>query len=76
MQPSRAPPPVPAHLALSLAQLLIKSGADVNANTKLRGSPLHAAAQHGTGRAVAALLDRCGVRGAGLACLLPISKRV
>lgn len=41
-------------------QALVKAGADVNAVTKLRGSPLHAAAQHGTGHAVAALLKRCG----------------
>lgn len=38
--------------------MLLKAGADVNAVTKLRGSPLHAAATHATGRAVQALLDR------------------
>lgn len=39
--------------------MLLAKGADVNAVTKLRGSPLHSAAVHGTGHAVKVLLDRC-----------------
>ena len=38
-------------------QVLLARGADVNAVTKLRGSPLHTAAQRGTGQAVQALLE-------------------
>ncbi|KAL4436850.1 hypothetical protein ABPG75_003989 [Micractinium tetrahymenae] len=38
-------------------KVLIKAGADVNAVSKLRGSALHAAAAHKSGRSVQALLD-------------------
>lgn len=42
----------------SSLQVLLQNGADVNAVTKLRGSPLHAAAMHSTGVSVRVLLDR------------------
>lgn len=41
----------------ALCQALLKEGADVNAVTKLRGSPLHAAAMHGSPALVKILLD-------------------